>query len=424
MSEEHDVLPRTAKGSTHGTAQSTPLAEIARLFLKLGTIAFGGPAAHIAMMEDEVVRRRGWLTREEFLDYLGATNLIPGPNSTELAIHIGNARAGWRGLLVAGACFILPASIIVGVIAWAYARFGTLPAAAGLLYGVKPVVIAVVLQALLGLGRTALKTGLLVALGIASAAAAALGVNELAILLVAGTLMALVRAIERWRDGQAGGRPRSARALLLAAPVRLRAAFENALMHRDTGARGAAAGAIAVSGSVASFSLWTLFGVFVKIGAVLFGSGYVLLAFLHADLVERLRWLTERQLLDAVAVGQFTPGPVFTTATFIGYVLGGAPGAAIATIGIFLPAFVFVALSGLLLPRLRKSPTTRAVLDGVNVASLALMGVVTWELGRAALIDPVSIGMAALSTLLLFRFRVNSAWLILGGAMIGLLVRG
>jgi chromate transporter len=426
MNEEHGALPQTSKGITHGTAQSTPLAEIARLFLKLGTIAFGGPAAHIAMMEDEVVRRRGWLTREEFLDYLGATNLIPGPNSTELAIHIGNARAGWRGLLVAGACFILPASIIVGVIAWAYVRFGTLPAAAGLLYGVKPVVIAVVLQALLGLGRTALKTMLLVALGIASAAAAALGVNELVVLLAAGALMAFVRAIDRWRTRQAGadGSPMSASVLLFTAHARLRDAFKNLLTHREKGAWWAATGAITGSGSVASFSLWTLFGVFVKIGAVLFGSGYVLLAFLHADLVERLRWLTERQLLDAVAVGQFTPGPVFTTATFIGYVLGGAPGAAIATIGIFLPAFVFVALSGLLLPRLRQSPTTRAVLDGVNVASLALMGVVTWELGKAALIDPLSIGMAALSTLLLFRFRVNSAWLILGGAMVGLLVRG
>lgn len=426
MNDEHGALPQTANGTTEGAAQSTSLAEIARLFLKLGTIAFGGPAAHIAMMEDEVVRRRRWLTREEFLDYLGATNLIPGPNSTELAIHIGNARAGWRGLLVAGACFILPASIIVGVIAWAYVRFGALPAAAGLLYGVKPVVIAVVLQALLGLGRTALKTRLLVALGLASAAAAALGVNELAILLVAGVFMALVRAIDRSRDRQAGtgGSPPSASALLLSVPGRLRITLRGAMVPRDTGAWGAAASAVAGGGSAASFGLWTLFGVFVKIGAVLFGSGYVLLAFLHADLVERLHWLTERQLLDAVAVGQLTPGPVFTTATFIGYVLGGAPGAVTATIGIFLPAFVFVALSGLLLPRLRRSPTTRAVLDGVNVASLALMGVVTWELGRAALIDPLSIGMAVLSMLLLFHFRVNSAWLILGGAIAGLLVRG
>src|SRR5690349_14489449 len=218
MSDEHGALPEPGNDTMHRTAQSTALRGIALLFLKLGTIAFGGPAAHIAMMEDEVVRRRRWLTREEFLDYLGATNLIPGPNSTELAIHIGNARAGWRGLLVAGACFILPATLIVGVIAWAYVRFGTLPAAEGLLYGVKPVVITVVLQALLGLGRTALKTGLLVALGIVSTAAAALGVNELAILLAAGTLMALVRALDRSRDRRAGasGSPPSASALLLA----------------------------------------------------------------------------------------------------------------------------------------------------------------------------------------------------------------
>jgi chromate transporter len=380
--------------STNDAPHRTSLAEIARLFLKLGTIAFGGPAAHIAMMEDEVVRRRQWLTQEEFLDYLGATNLIPGPNSTELAIHIGRARAGWPGLLVAGACFILPASIIVGVIAWAYVRYGALPAAAGLLYGVKPVVIAVVLQALWRLARTAVKSRLLAALGIVATAAAALGVNELLILLFAGALMAIVREADRAR------RPAS-------------------MLTMVTGTAG-----VGAATSAAPFGLWPLFGVFLKIGAVLFGSGYVLLAFLRADLVERLHWLTEPQLLDAVAVGQLTPGPVFTTATFIGYVLGGAPGAATATVGIFLPAFVFVALSGLLLPRLRRSPIARAVLDGVNVASLALMVVVTWELSRAALIDPLSIGLAAASAILLIRFRASSAWLVLGGAAIGVLARG
>jgi chromate transporter len=380
--------------STSDAPHRTSLAEIARLFLKLGTIAFGGPAAHIAMMEDEVVRRRQWLTQEEFLDYLGATNLIPGPNSTELAIHIGRARAGWPGLLVAGACFILPASIIVGVIAWAYVRYGALPAAAGLLYGVKPVVIAVVLQALLRLARTAVKSRLLAALGIVATAAAALGVNELMILFFAGALMAIVREADRAR------RPAS-------------------MLTMVTGTAG-----VGAATSAAPFGLWPLFGVFLKIGAVLFGSGYVLLAFLRADLVERLHWLTEAQLLDAVAVGQLTPGPVFTTATFIGYVLGGAPGAATATVGIFLPAFVFVALSGLLLPRLRRSPIARAVLDGVNVASLALMVVVTWELSRAALIDPLSIGLAAAIAILLLRFRASSAWLVLGGAAIGVLARG
>ena len=344
-------------------------------------------------MEEEVVRRRRWLTREAFLDYLGATNLIPGPNSTELAIHIGHARAGWPGLLVAGTCFIVPAAIVVTAIAWAYVRFGTLPAVAGVLYGVKPVVIAVILQALWGLGRTALKTRGLAVVGLLATAAAAAGVHELAILALAGAAMAVGRGALR------GTR---------AAPVVVGMAA------------GAAGGATAVA---IPFGLWPLFAVFLKIGAVLFGSGYVLLAFLRADLVERLGWLTERQLLDAVAVGQITPGPVFTTATFIGYVLGGTSGAAVATLGIFLPAFVFVALSGPLVPRLRRSPTAGAVLDGVNVASLALMAVVTWELARAALVDPLTLGMAAVGLLVLVYFRVNSAWLVLGGAVIGLALR-
>jgi chromate transporter len=381
----------------------TSLAELARLFLKLGTIAFGGPAAHIAMMEDEVVRRRHWLTREEFLDYLGATNLIPGPNSTELAIHIGHARAGWPGLLVAGACFILPAALIVGVVAWAYVRFGTLPEITGVLYGIKPVVIAVVAQALWRLGRTALKSPTLVVLGVAAVLAAALGIHELLILFGAG----LVMAILRWAVTSSPQSP----AWLLASPLRLTA-------RSATVAVGGASLAAA-----APFGLWPLFWTFVKIGSVLFGSGYVLLAFLRADLVERLGWLTERQLLDAVVVGQVTPGPVFTTATFVGYLLGGTPGAAVATVGIFLPAFIFVALSGPLVPRLRRSPTAGAVLDGVNVASLALIAVVTWQLGSAALVDPLTIALAAVSGVLLLRFRVNSAWLVLAGALAGLISR-
>jgi chromate transporter len=389
------VVPAAERGAG-GTGT---LRELAGLFLKLGTVAFGGPAAHISMMEDEVVRRRGWLSRAEFLDYLGATNLIPGPNSTELAIHIGRSRAGWRGLLVAGACFILPAVLIVGAIAWANVRYGSLPAAQGILYGVKPVVIAVVLQALWGLGRTALKTRLLAVIGALSVAAAVLGTNELLVLALAGVAAALVSLATR----RGGGR---ARAVLVPGWV----------------PGGLAAGAVA--GTTAStFGLPTLFGVFVKVGAVLFGSGYVLLAFLRADLVERLGWLTERQLLDAVAVGQVTPGPVFTTATFIGYLLGGVPGAAVATVGIFLPAFVFVALSGPLLERMRRSTTARAALDGVNVASLALMAVVTGQLARAALVDPLAGVLAAVSALLLLRWRVNSAWLVLGGAVVGLIAR-
>lgn len=357
------------------------------MFLKLGTIAFGGPAAHIAMMEEEVVRRRGWMSREAFLDYLGATNLIPGPNSTELAIHIGHARAGWPGLLVAGLCFIVPATLIVGIIAAAYVKYGALPAVTGILYGVKPVVIAIVVQALWNLGRTALKTSGLIALAAACVALTFLGVNELVVLFGAGLVVVLAR--------KAGGR--------FAAP---------------------GFGIAAVSGGAAgstTVALWPLFGIFLKIGAVLFGSGYVLIAFLRADLVTRLGWLTERQLLDAVAVGQITPGPVFTTATFIGYVLAGTPGAAAATIGIFLPAFVFVAISGPLVPKLRRSPTAGAALDGVNAASLALMAVVTWELGRGALTSWLSWILAAASAIALFRFRVNSAWLMLAGAIFGVL---
>lgn len=372
---------------TTETAERTGLRELAWLFLRLGTTAFGGPAAHIAMMEDEVVRRRGWLTRERFLDLVGATNLIPGPNSTELAIHIGRDRCGWRGLLVAGACFIAPAAIIVAAIAWAYVRFGALPEVSGVLYGIKPVIIAVVLQALWGLGRTAIKTASLGLLAAAAVAASLLGVHELAVLAAAGGLVAVGRGLLRMR-GASGWLPLP----LLGA--------------------GTSAAASAVT-------LPSLFGVFLKIGAVLFGSGYVLVAFLRADLVERLHWLTESQLLDAVAVGQVTPGPVFTTATFVGYLLGGASGAAAATVGIFLPAFVFVAISAPFVPRLRASKLASAVLDGINVASLALMAAVTLELGRSALVDLPTIAIGGLATLLLIRFRVSSTWLVLGGGALG-----
>jgi chromate transporter len=364
--------------------QRTPLVELARLFLKLGTTAFGGPAAHIAMMEDEVVARRAWLTRDQFVDFVGATNLIPGPNSTELAIHIGRSRAGWPGLVVAGASFILPATLIVTAIAWGYVKVGALPAAAALLYGVKPVVIAVVLQALWRLGRSAVKTRWLAVVGVAALLATWFGANEL-IVLAAGALLAAASLPNRT----------SPRTALLAAPF---------------AASAAAAPAVA---------LWPLFGVFLKIGAVLFGSGYVLLAFMRADLVERFHWINEHQLLDAVAVGQLTPGPVFTTATFVGYVVAGAPGAAVATLGIFLPAFFFVAISAPLLPRLRRSPLAGVVLDGVNVASLALMAVVTWQLAGSALVDAVTLGIAGASAFLLIRFRVNSAWLVLAGAITG-----
>jgi chromate transporter len=349
------------------------LRELASLFLRLGTISFGGPAAHIALMHHEVVRRRQWLLEQEFLDLLGATNLIPGPNSTELAIHIGHRRAGWTGLLVAGACFILPAALIVTALAWAYVAYGALPQADAVLHGVKPAMIAIVLQALVALSRTALKSTGLVVLGIVSAAAVLAGIHELAVLF-GGALLWLL-----WKT-----RLRPGEARMFVVP------------------------------------LWPVFLFFAKTGSVLFGSGYVLLAFLRADLVERWGWLTESQLLDAIAVGQVTPGPVFTTATFIGFVLAGPMGALVATLGIFVPAFFFVAVSGPFVPRLRNSPTSSAFLDGVNATSLALMAAVTWQLGRSALVDLVTLLIAGAAAVALFRYRLNSAWLVLGGALVGL----
>ena len=375
------------------------LRELAVLFLRLGTTAMGGPAAHIAMMEDEVVRRRRWMTHERFLDMLGVCNLIPGPNSTEMAIHIGQLRAGFAGLVVAGACFILPAAAIVLAIAWMYVRFGTMPQAVGLLYGIKPVIIAVVLQALWGLGRTAIKSRLLAVIAIVSLAASILDVNEMVVLLGGGVVMLAIRAFEERA---------AARATLAAIPVAARA---------KTAALAAAAVAV-------PFSLTTLFLFFLKVGAVLFGSGYVLLAFLRTDLVDRLRWLTEAQLLDAVAVGQVTPGPVFTTATFIGYILGGFRGAVVATLGIFLPSFFFVSISGPLIPHLRRSPLAGAFLDGVNVGAWALMAAVTIFLARAAVVDFITLILALSSAFILIRYRVNSAWLVLGGGLIGLALTG
>ncbi|MCY1019967.1 chromate efflux transporter [Pyxidicoccus sp. MSG2] len=416
--------PQSSLPEATAPDRATALKELALLFLRLGTTAFGGPAAHIAMMEDEVVRRRKWLTRDEFVDLLGAANLIPGPNSTELAIHIGHRRGGWPGLVVAGVCFILPAFLIVGAIGWAYSRFGSLPRVDALLYGVKAVIIAVVLQALWGLLRNVVKTRLAAAVGVVSVTAAFLGVHELLLLLLAGLAVLLWRAGERSRR-RPPGPP------LAQDPVPARAATREAPPASPGGSGSTTAAVlplwpvVPVTGALATavpFSLSGLFLFFVKVGSVLYGSGYVLLAFLRSDLVERYGWLTEAQLLDAVAVGQVTPGPVFTTATFIGYVLGGASGAVLATVGIFLPAFIFVALSGPLVPRLRRSWVAGAFLDGVNVASLALMAVVTWQLGRAALVDAWTVGLAAVSAVLLIRFRVNSAWLVLGGGAVGMLL--
>jgi chromate transporter len=391
----------------------SPLADLAGLFFRLGTTAFGGPAAHIAMMEDEVVRRRGWLTRAQFLDYLGATNLIPGPNSTELAIHIGHARGGWPGLLVAGLAFILPAALIVAVVAWAYVRFGSLPDAGAVLYGVKPVVIAVVMQALAGLGRAAVKTPALATLGVVAGAAVALGAHEIGVLAAAALAMAIAHGF-----GRTGSR--GLRVTGLAVATGLNASSPAAIGVTVSAA--AVAQGVSAGVAAAPVTLSGLFLTFMKIGAVLFGSGYVLLAFLRADFVERLGWLTEAQLLDAIAVGQITPGPVFTTATFIGYLLAGWTGAIVATAGIFLPAFVFVAISGPIVPRLRASPLAGAILDGVNVASLALMAVVSWHLARASIVDAWTAALLAVSVVLLAWRRVNSAWLVGGGAIAGWLI--
>jgi chromate transporter len=374
--------------------------QLALLFLRLGSTAFGGPAAHIAMMEDEVVRRRRWMSRERFLDLLGAANLIPGPNSTEMAIFVGHDRGGWAGLLIAGTCFIVPAVIIVTAIAWVYVRFGQLPEVAGILYGLKPVILAIIFQALWGLGRTAVKTPFLGGIALLTAALNFGGVNELLMLLLGGTLAAARRSVASdWRD-----HVRSMTIVLLLSVTA--AALLILVPHLMRTGR-------------PEFSQQALFLYFLKVGSVLYGSGYVLLAFLQSDLVGNWQWLTSAQLLDATAVGQVTPGPVFTTATFIGYLLGGTTGAIVATVGIFLPAFFFVAVSGPLIPKMRSSVIAGTFLDGVIVASLALMAVVTWHLGRAAVFDFPSALIALAGAVLLFRYRINSAWLVLGGGLAG-----
>jgi chromate transporter len=371
------------------------LADLAGLFLKLGTIGFGGPAAHIAMQRDEVVRQRGWLTEQEFLDLLGATNFIPGPNSTEMAMHIGYRRAGWRGLLVAGVCFIAPAALIVLALAWLYVRYGTTPTASSILYGVKPVVVAIIAVAIYQLARTAIKGPLFVAVGLAVFALALAGVNELALLAAGALLVAVVANRARLRG------PRRTLAVL---PLALSA--PTLFAQADT------------AGQV---ELPRLFWVFLKFGCVVFGSGYVLLAFLRGDLVDRLHWLTDQQLADAIAVGQITPGPVFTTATFIGYLLAGLPGAGLATIGIFLPSFVLVAAVNPLVARVRRSIWAGSLLDGVNIAAVGLMAAVTLALGRAALVDPLTVALAVGALVVLLRWKLNSAWLIAAGAAVGLL---
>ena len=389
---ENGEQPATSRVSALASNSRVPLHELALVFLKLGTTAFGGPAAHIAMMEQDFVTRRQWLTREDFLDRLAAANLIPGPSSTEMAIFIGYEKRGFPGLLVAGCCFIIPAAVMVALIAAVYVRYGSLPQVNGLLYAVKPVVIAVIIQAFWKLARSALKSKWLFIVGTLAAVMYALHFHLVLILAIAALLAGAPTLYERLETGDAA---------VVVAPF--------APLH---------ALAVIVSTGV-PVGLTRLFLVFAKIGAVLFGSGYVLLAFLRADLVERLHWLTERQLLDAVAVGQITPGPVFTTATFIGYVIAGFPGAVVATVGIFAPAFIFVALSGVVVPKIRRSPIAGTMLDGVVVGSLAFMGVVAWQLGRSAIVDIPTVTIAVVSLVLLLRFGTNSAWLIIAAAVFG-----
>ncbi|WP_287129752.1 chromate efflux transporter [Candidatus Cyanaurora vandensis] len=358
------------------------LGEVALLFLKLGVIGFGGPAAHIALMEEEVVQRRGWLTPTQFLDLVGAVNLIPGPNSTELAIQIGYERAGKMGLGVAGVCFILPAVLLTGGLAWVYTTYGTLPQVAPVLAGIKPVILAVVLVALWRLLKKALKSWSLAGIALGVLLGSLAGLNEVLVLLVGGV----------------AGLGLGARAVLILLP-----------------------GVAVQAETTTPVSLGALGWFFFKVGSVLFGSGYVLVAFLEG-LVRDYGWLTRQQLLDAIAVGQFTPGPVLSTATFIGYLIGGPGGAVVATVAIFLPSFIFVLLLNPLLPLLRGSPQAGAFLDGVNAGSLALMAAVVLKLLPVTVTDGVTLGLLGVSLVLLLRTQVNSVWLILLGAGVGWLV--
>ncbi|MGL5076620.1 MAG: chromate transporter, partial [Waterburya sp.] len=380
--------------TSESSPQKTELKELASVFLKLGTVAFGGPVAHIAMMEEEVVKRRRWLSEEKLLDLLGVTNLIPGPNSTELAIHIGYERGGWRGLLIAGSCFILPAMIIVWLLAVFYARYQTVPEIAGLLYGIKPVICVIIAQALWKLGRKAAKDIPTTIAGIAVIIAFMAGVNEILLLFLAGLGVMIIKNFSRLQ-GMTG--------ISLLAVADIGTQVNNAAKN-------------------SSDQNWLgIFLFFLKVGSVLYGSGYVLLAFLQRDLVERSQWLTSQQLLDAVAIGQLTPGPVFTTATFIGYLLAGNLGAIAATIGIFLPAFAFVWLVNPWVDKLRQSIWLSGFLDGVNAASLGLMATVTYTLARTAINDWLSVILTLLGAIALFRFRINSAWLIIFGGIVGLI---
>jgi chromate transporter len=416
--------------------------ELMRLFFRLGVTAFGGPAVHIALMEDALVERRRWLTRERFLTLLGITNLLPGPNSTEMAMHIGHLRAGGIGLVAAGVAFITPAAIMSAALAWLYLRYDVSPPVIGVLYGLKPVVVAVVLQALWRLGRSALRTPALIAVAIVAITVTVSGAHELVVLLTGGLAHLVFIALSRGRadrptasppsgatsgSGVGGGAGIASVALLADAASSAAGArgFDTPGSVQAASVTGATAAATAAATTTAVVtaapSLVQIFLVFLKIGSVLFGSGYVLL-FLRADVVQRYGWITETQLVDAIAIGQIVPGPVTTTATFIGYLIGGMPGAIVATVGIFLPAFCFVAISGRFVAIVERSSLLQAFVDGVVAASLALVAIVTYDLGRAALIDLPTIGIAVASAVALMLYRVNPVWPVLVAACIGFAV--
>ncbi|MEW6410308.1 MAG: chromate efflux transporter [Nitrospirota bacterium] len=389
------------------------LGELAALFLKLGIIGFGGPAAHIAMMEDEVVGRRKWLTREHFLDLVGASNVIPGPVSTKMSIFVGYIHAGWPGLIIAGTCFIIPAVLITAGFAWAYVKFGSLPQVSSLLYGIKPAVLAVIFTAVWRLGKTAVKGWRLLIIGLAVASASIFGMNEVIALLIGGGIGMF------WLRISDLGRSLSNKKGLITL-----AGITTSVIPKTAKATGISLAAIVGSGTVAAIdvSLLKLGLFFLKVGAILFGGGYVLVAFLEGGLVHDYGWMTQQQLLDAIAIGQFTPGPVLSTATFIGYLISGVDGAVVATVAIFLPSFLFVVVLNPVIPRLRRSRWTSAFLDAVNVSAVGLMAAVIVKLSEATLISWATWLIALVAIVVGLRWKVNATWLVLGGAITGWLL--
>ncbi|HSY59967.1 MAG TPA: chromate efflux transporter [Terriglobales bacterium] len=383
MAETNQIAPSMARGN---------LREVAAFFLKLGFLAYGGAAGHIAMMRRELVDRHKWISEQDFLDLFGIMNLIPGPSSTETVIAMGYWRAGWPALILAGVLFILPAMLMILALSWAYVRYGSLPAAQWILYGVNPIVISIIADALWSLGRAALKNMWLASMAVVALVLYFKGVSVVAIILGAAALMAAF----------AYSKSRGVKPAMGILPM-----------------MGVGAGVAAVASSAIPFSMARLFLTFLKIGAVAYGSGYVLLAFMHADFVAHLHWLTEKQLLDAIAAGQITPGPVFASATFVGYLTGGLKGALLATLGMFLPSFIFIAILFPFIPKLKGSAGARTFLDGINAVTVGLMAAVSWQLARGAILDAFTAAEAVIGFIILRRYQINSAWLILGGLVAG-----